>query len=177
MGNWVESQPKEPSKRQRERERGGCGELAEGACLPVMRHEIDLHTWNNLKALTCCAPNWTFFGPQQPATAKRYTHTHTESEIQIQMQLQMGLLKGANVRVCCLPDGWSAWSWSLSLWSVCVISLERICLIQSCLSSRRRCCHCRWAANHACNMPPRQKIKDEFTLSLGRSVALWIGFA
>lgn len=52
-------------------------------------------------------PKLNLFGPQQPATAKRYTHTH-RGEIQIQMQLQMGLLKaleGANVRVCCLPDG------------------------------------------------------------------------
>lgn len=46
MGNSVESQPKEAQRRDRERERdgGGCGELAEGACLAVMRHEIDLHT-------------------------------------------------------------------------------------------------------------------------------------
>lgn len=43
MGNSVESQPKEAQRRDRERD-GGCGVLAEGACLAVMRHEIDLHT-------------------------------------------------------------------------------------------------------------------------------------
>lgn len=44
MGNSVESQAKETQRRDKEREGGRCGELAEGACLAVMRHEIDLHT-------------------------------------------------------------------------------------------------------------------------------------
>lgn len=129
MGNWVESQPKEPRKRQSERERGGCGELAEGACLPVMRHEIDLHTWNNLKALTCCAPNWTFFGPQQPATAKRYTHTHTQ-KVRYRYRCSykwvcLRLSRGPTcASVVCLMVDLLDLDLSLSLWSpICLCDL------------------------------------------------------
>lgn len=54
-------------------------------------------------------PKLNLFWPSAAGNSQKiHTHTHTESEIQIQMQLQMGLLKaleGANVRVCCLPDG------------------------------------------------------------------------
>lgn len=51
-------------------------------------------------------PKLNLFWPSAAGNGQKI-HTH-RGEIQIQMQLQMGLLKaleGANVRVCCLPDG------------------------------------------------------------------------
>lgn len=151
-----------------EREREGVS-LPKGACLPVMRHEIDLHTWNNLKALTCCAPNstelnWTLAVPQQtrirPKDTQRYTKIQKDTKIH-RCSYKWVRCEALQSVVCLMVDLLDLSPHlllSLSIW----IQDLRICLIQSCLSSRLLSV---WAANHACNMPPRYKIKDEFTLS------------
>lgn len=106
--------------------------------------------------MLCPKLNWTELNPCCPSadanTAKRYTKIHKDTKRykDTQMQLQMGSLRGSSL----LFAWWLICLISLPIFlslSVCIRDL-RICLIQSCLSSRLLSV---WAANHACNMPPR----------------------
>lgn len=94
--------------------------------------------------------NWTLAVPQQ--TRKRPKDTQRYKKIQ---RYTDAATNGFAARLSSLLFAW---------WLICLISLPiflsqsisiqdlRICLIQSCLSSRLLSV---WAANHACNMPPR----------------------
>lgn len=104
--------------------------------------------------MLCPKLNWTDLNPCCPSadanTVKRYTKIQKDTKIH-RCSYKWVRCEALQSVVCLMVDLLDLSPHlllSLSIW----IQDLRICLIQSCLSSRLLSV---WAANHACNMPPR----------------------